>query len=63
MSEVTQYLNLGIAGIALYLMYQLSTKALDKVVTALDANTQAITELRVVVDKLCGDIKNAATTS
>ena len=49
MSEITQYLNLGIAGIALYLMYNLSSKAIDKLVTAVETNTAVLTELKALI--------------
>lgn len=61
MSEITQYLNLGGMGVALYLIYMLATKALDKIQSSLDLNTIAINELRAVVKTLCD--QNGKTSS
>jgi hypothetical protein len=61
MSEnITQYINLGIAGVALYLMYNLAQNTLEKIASSLDMNTSAINQLKAVVQTLCD--QNGKTT-
>ena len=55
MSEISQYINLGIAGVALYLIYRFATdtvnKVLDKIQTAIDNNTAALNGIQTVINK------------
>jgi len=50
---LTLLAQFGIAGVAVYLMYDLSKQSLNGLKTTIEANTQAITSLREVVARLC----------
>lgn len=51
--EITGLIQLGVAAIACYFMWDLAKNMINQVQTAIASNTAALTQLTAVIAKLC----------